>query len=390
MNKVRVYHFLAGNTGGVFSVVSNLLKYSASTLIENHVIYTINKEITPVFVPGQLEGAVTEKIFYYSPKWNFYFTCRQLASFIPDDKAILIAHDWLELGMAGNLGLQNPVVQVLHGDFDYYYDLSAKHGDTVDAFICISPKIFQSLNRKLSSRKDDIYYLNFPVPDVATSRKQHHSIHLIYYVRDLQDDRKQFSTIIEIARQLESREKKYFFTIAGGGTTHDDFFKIWPAEMKSQVNYVGVKTNQEIIAMLPGQDIFLLPSLSEGFPVSLVEAMKAGVVPLITDWDGAVDDLVSPGITGYYFKTGASAEYAACIKMLDENRILLQQLSGNCIQRANSLFNPVRNTKKFEDLFVKVSEERIRTKQPGKAYGSRLDEKWIPNWVTNTIRIFSK
>lgn len=390
MNKIKVYHFHNGKGGGVLSVIRNLLQYSNNPLIENHVIYTINKEQTPVFTIEHIKGAVTEQIFYYSPKWNFYYTCRQLAKLLPDDKALVVAHDWLELGMMSNLGLQNPVVHVLHGDFDYYYELTAKHNHVVDAYICISAKIFHTLKEKLPSRQNDIFYLNFPVPSIEAIRQTSELLYLIYYVRDLKEHRKQFSTIIEIAECLSASATDYWFTIAGGGMTSEEFFEHWPAKMKHQVNFIGLKTNEEVIAILPSQDIFLLPSLSEGLPVSLVEAMKAGVVPLVTNWEGAVDELVTPGVTGYYLKISAAADYAACIRKFKTERLLLKQLSENCVRRANTLFDPENNTKKFESVFIKIARTKVWKKIPIKVYGSRLDINGIPNWMVNTIRIINK
>ena len=51
------------------------------------------------------------------------------------------------------LGLKNPVVHILHGDFDYYYELAQKNQDVIDAFICISPTIYKKLNQVLEKRQ---------------------------------------------------------------------------------------------------------------------------------------------------------------------------------------------------------------------------------------------
>lgn len=386
MDKIKVYHFHNGAGGGVLSVIKNLLRFSANSFIENHVIYVVNKSTVPQFNIEPLQGAVSQQVHYYTAANNFFYTCRQLVKLIPDDKAIIVAHDWVELGMASNLGLQNPVVHVLHGDVDYYYELAQKHEPTTDAFICISPKIFELLKQKLPKRLDDIFYLNYPVPSVGCKTPQQDFLRLIYYVRDLKDNRKQFSTVIEISRLLSTSPANYFFTIAGGGITEEEFFEIWPGVMKNRVSFKGLKTNEEIVQLLPDQDVFLLPSLAEGFPVSLVEAMKAGLVPLVTKWDTAVDELIEQGITGYYFAAGDAPGYAFCIKSLQKSRQVLQELSDNCQKIATTLFDPVKNAKKFEVIFLGVSSGKQQKKHALKIYGSRLDENWIPNFITKTIR----
>lgn len=386
MSKTRVFHFLGSGGGGVLSVVCNLLKYSVNADIENHVIYTVNKSVAPHFKPYQLTGAVTEQVFFYSANWNFYYTCKQLLKLLPGPDVVIVAHDWIELGMVSNLGLQNPVIQVLHGDFEYYYGLSLKHKDGIDAFLSISPTISENLKSIVPQYADKIYNLRFSVPAVSAIKKNNKQLRLIYYVRDLSEDRKQFKVVVEIARLLSYSKDDFFFTIAGGGLTNDEFFKQWPAAMVANVIFAGLKTNEEMLTILQKHDIFLLPSLAEGFPVSLVEAMKAGLVPLVTNWAGAVDELVAPGVTGYYFSAGASKDYADCIRMLNKERHLLQTLSRNSVERANRLFDPVKNTRRIEELFIAIGAKNHKSKPKIKIYGSRLDRNWMPNMLTSVYR----
>ena len=130
MNKIKIYHFHNGTGGGVFTVIKNLLRFSVDKNIENHIIHAINTQIVPDYVIEPVTGAASQLLYYYTRQNNFYHTCRQLANLLPDDKAIIVAHDWLELGMASNLGLQNPVVQMVHGNYDYYYEIAKLHFQT--------------------------------------------------------------------------------------------------------------------------------------------------------------------------------------------------------------------------------------------------------------------
>jgi len=172
LDKLNVYHFNNGKGGGVLSVIRNLIRFSNNPLIENHIIYTINKEQIPLFSVEHIEGAVTEQLFYYSPKWNFYYTCKQLAKLLPDDKALVVANDWLELGMMSNLGLQNRVVQFVHGAYDYYYQLAKLHENSIDLFITVAQNIERKLIQVIPHRRNDIDYLRFPVPLINHEEKE--------------------------------------------------------------------------------------------------------------------------------------------------------------------------------------------------------------------------
>lgn len=376
--------------GGVLSVIKNLLRFSDHALLENHIIYTINKSLLPDFTMPVLEGAKSQQLFYYSASHNFYYTCRQLAKLLPDDKAIIVAHDWMELGMLSNLGLQNPVVQVLHGNYGYYYELAKKHRDAVDAFICVSHPIANTLKEQLPYRYDDIYEAHFPVSAAIVSAKQKEVLQLIYFAGNLTDINKQFDIITRIAEKLQDNAGNYFFTIAGAGITEKQFHERWPIGMTNRVRFMGELANETIQGLLLNQDIFLLPSLAEGLPVSLVEAMKAGAVPLITEWPGGTDNLVLAGETGFTFEAGDVAGYCNCIEYLVANRELLKSISVNAVKRANYLFDPKKNTHRYEHIFAMAGMGQQKKKRAIKIYGSRLDQPWLSNLITYTWRRFNK
>ena len=81
--KVKVFHFHNGREGGVFSVIRNLITNQQSSNIENYIIYTIRNDELPGFRPPELKNVVSQTVFRYSGNWNFYYTCRKLANFLP-------------------------------------------------------------------------------------------------------------------------------------------------------------------------------------------------------------------------------------------------------------------------------------------------------------------
>jgi hypothetical protein len=49
------------------------------------------------------------RLFYYSANGISIIPVKTLAKLLlPDNRTVIVAHDWLELGMITNLGLQNP------------------------------------------------------------------------------------------------------------------------------------------------------------------------------------------------------------------------------------------------------------------------------------------
>jgi glycosyltransferase involved in cell wall biosynthesis len=381
---VKIYHFYNGSGGGVWSVIKNLVQFSDSIKVENHIVHAINNVLHPKYEMELLNEASSQQLYRYSPNNNFYYTCKQLAKLLPNDKAVVVAHDWLELGMMSNLGLQNPVVHFLHADLEYYYNLAIKHQNFVDRFIAVSPVISKKLCEAVSYRTEDIHFCRFPVPAVTASNNKNKILKLFYCVRDILEERKQFKLLGLINKCLQQKKLLVSWSIIGAGLSLQEVKEALNQEQ--EIFYNSSLPNEKVISLMPKHDIFILPSLKEGFPVAVVEAMKGGLVPLVTNWDEATKELIIENETGYYFKIGDAQAYAETIIRLDADRIKLQQMANAASKKANELFDPNINTRQIENIMTQAAEKVSQTKKTFKAYGSRLDEPWIPNVVTKTIR----
>jgi glycosyltransferase involved in cell wall biosynthesis len=74
-------------------------------------------------------------------------------------------------------------------------------------------------------------------------------------------------------------------------------------------------------------DIFVLPSLSEAFSNSLMEAMASGCCAVASQ-TGGNPELVEHGRTGLLFRPGDAGELAACLRLLIENDALRNQYAA--------------------------------------------------------------
>lgn len=381
---INVVHFHNGTGGGVLSVIRNLLLYKQHANIQNHVIYTINKEKQKQYALPGLKGAATEQVFYYSPNWNFYYTSKQLAKLVPDEQCLLVAHDWLELGMISNLGLQNPVVQFLHGHYDYYFNLAVKHEKNIDAFICIAEAIYEKLILLLPHRKNDIFYKRFPVHEIKSSQENNKFQRIGFIGRC--EELKGYQLLPKIADELDKLNQRVEWHIIGTGSLEIANQNLWAPQYT--LRFYGELNNDEVLTLLPSFDYLLLPSLAEGMPVTVIEAMKAGVIPIVNDLPGGMEEIVINGETGYRIPNNVPADYAKKITFLNENISTRKQILSKAKQLADEWFNPQINTSEIEKLFIKFSNKKKNLKTKKKIYGSRLDQPWLPNSFVMIIRSF--
>ena len=76
-----------------------------------------------------------------------------------------------------------------------------------------------------------------------------------------------------------------------------DFNEIIPKDHR--VILTGYIRRSEAISIIEDANIFLLPSRGEGCPISLLEAMRVGTIPIVSNSKHASSEIIQDGISGY-------------------------------------------------------------------------------------------
>lgn len=99
--------------------------------------------------------------------------------------------------------------------------------------------------------------------------------------------------------------------IVGSGPERDNLKEIANA-VGADVRWMGVVPNKQLPQILAQYQFFILPSLWEGMPKALLEAMAAGLVCIGTDISG-INELIRDGETGYLSPGHDAKQLAASI-----------------------------------------------------------------------------
>ena len=108
------------------------------------------------------------------------------------------------------------------------------------------------------------------------------------------------------------------------------------AGLGNQVRFVG--NRQDIPQLLAASDIYLQPSLKEGFGIAFLEAMASGV-PGIGTRTGAMPEMVHSGRNGLLVDAGDVDALAAAMQKLCDDPELRRQLGNQAARDARSRFS---------------------------------------------------
>jgi glycosyltransferase involved in cell wall biosynthesis len=137
------------------------------------------------------------------------------------------------------------------------------------------------------------------------------------------------------------------------GSYNPNFAKGIPTNLREKIQLTGFVKNNKIPALMKNSDIFVLPSLSEGIPNVVLEAMAVGL-PVVATRVGGVPELISDGENGFLVPPKSSEKLAEKILLLLGNKSLRDHISqNNLIESKKYDVNTI--TSSLEGYFKSVS-----------------------------------
>jgi colanic acid/amylovoran biosynthesis glycosyltransferase len=122
-------------------------------------------------------------------------------------------------------------------------------------------------------------------------------------------------------------------------------------ELTRQVNFLGFQTHDKVVELLNRSDILVLPSLSEGIPVAVMEGMASGL-PIVATAVTGVPELVEDGVTGFLVPSRNGPALAEALQKLFESPNLRAEMGKAGRNKVLNEFNLHSSAKELFDTFT--------------------------------------
>ncbi len=154
----------------------------------------------------------------------------------------------------------------------------------------------------------------------------------------------------------------YRLVVIGDGSARGD--------LEALVDELGVGDRVELRGwddrardLLPTFDVYVLPSRLEAFPVSVMEAMQAGV-PVVATEVGSIREAVDDGVTGRIVPVEDVPAMADAVRELHDDPATLRAMGERARVVGLERFDADAGVRQWEALYDEVLARRGRTPRP--------------------------
>jgi len=249
----------------------------------------------------------------------------------------------------------------------FYRMLDLKAAGRVSGYIAVSEEVKQALIDEIGSIGDNVtVILNgvdlrryVPEADKSEMRKKLGlaSESKIIAVVATFKEQKGHRFLIEAASSLGKNFPGLQILLIGDGELRGDLEKqTRDLALNETIKFLGIR--EDIPDLLSVSDMFVLPSLWEGLPMALVEAMASGLPIVATEVSGSKQAII-PGKTGLLVPPGDVQELEKAISFLLTQPELGEQMGAAARIRAKEEFSAEKQARDHLDLYRRCMAKRV-------------------------------
>jgi glycosyltransferase involved in cell wall biosynthesis len=232
-------------------------------------------------------------------------------------------------------------VGISHSDHAREYALIAHYPAHMDLLTVVSKNMKRKVDAMPEFNRLPARYLPLGVsmpPEKDVARMDPLRPLRIFYIGRLDREQKRVHLFPQILEQLKKSGIPFHWTIAGDGLEKAALERAMQSAPAQTISFPGKISYARVPELLRAHDVFLLASDYEGLPLSLLEAMGGGLVPVVSDLPSGIPEVVDSS-NGILVPINDTDGYARGIIHLHKNRDELAAKSAAARARVKTEFS---------------------------------------------------
>ena len=218
-------------------------------------------------------------------------------------------------------------------------------------FIVLSNREKEQIQRLYGTKNVTVLPNCVEVPEEVNANGNANGIDMLYLGRI--EKNKGMDYLLEAMRELKTMGAQLTLHFAGIEQGKNGYVGRFQELLGDRFVYEGVVAGDQKKALFRRCQVFVLPSLYEGLPISLLETMSYGLVPVVTDV-GSITEYVDDGVNGLLIKTRDSASIIAAVDRLLHDRAALQKMSAAARQTIVTRLQPAKYIEQLNRIYSSV------------------------------------
>lgn len=156
--------------------------------------------------------------------------------------------------------------------------------------------------------------------------------------------------LIDAVISLHQEYDKVYCWIAGGGSLHDELETYIQGNFADEyIKLIG--NRKDVPNVLAASDVYVLPSLHEGLPNSLMEAMAMGLACVATNV-GGVKELISQDELGIVVEAKDCNAIYGAIKKILKNKEYAKRIGDNAYKKIKNCYGIDVVSEELENIYI--------------------------------------
>ena len=122
------------------------------------------------------------------------------------------------------------------------------------------------------------------------------------------------------------------------------------AVFRENYSFLGYHDKKSLVSYYNNSDIYVLPSFSESFSLTLVEAMSCGVTPVVSNIGGP-SEIVEDYVNGILIRPGSVRDIAKAIVFLLDNPSIRKKMGNKARKTVEEKFSWKLAAKKTSSIY---------------------------------------